>query len=354
MNCFNWVTRTLLGSMAAVALSASFAAGGARADEPKIALVLPGPNAYFEPWNAAINDAARTYHFSGIYGVPATDAFDLTHEDALMDSLAGRGYTGFGVFPGDAHGTNAEEQKLAAHGIKSININGCTYDPSPALFCVSTNIFTAAYYQTQQLIKAIGGKGEIALLTSQLTDPNTQLRIRAVEKAVAETHGSVTLAQTVANIDTPQSAPPAINALLAARGNTLAGVMSTSYNPSVAMASSLTDNPQFRHIKFIAAENSPQVMNALQKGYIYGTLFQNTYGQAYVASYALHRVLHDKCTVRSDAPFEQTDQTKKLLAAGVLLVTNENVGQFVGKPEALPDDTQRLLKLVDTKVLECK
>lgn len=345
--------RVLLASVAVTVLSVSLAFGNARASEPRIALVLPGPNAYFEPWDAAIRDAAKTYHFSGMYGVPATDAFDLTHEDALMDSLAGRGYTGFGVFPGDAHGTNAEEEKLAAHGIKSINVNGCTYDPNPALFCVLTNIFAAAYYQAQQLIKAIGGKGEIALLTSQLTDPNTQLRIRAVEKAVAETHGNVTLAQTVADIDTPQSAPPAINALLAARGNTLAGVMLTSYNPSVAMASSLADNPQFRHIKFIAAENSPQVMNALEKGYIYGTLFQNTYGQAYVASYALYKVLHDKCSIRSDAPFEQTDQTKKLLAAGVLLVTKENASQFVGKPEALPDDTQRMIKLLDTKVLQC-
>ena len=80
-------------------------------------------------------------------------------------------------------------------------------------------------------IKAIGGQGDIALLTSQLTDPNTQLRIQAVKKAVEETNGKVKLVQTLADIDTPTAAPPAINALLAGQGASLAGAMATSYYP---------------------------------------------------------------------------------------------------------------------------
>jgi ribose transport system substrate-binding protein len=214
-------------------------------------------------------------------------------------------------------------------------------------------VFTAAKYQAEQLIKAIGGKGDIAVLTSQLTDPNTQLRIKAVREAVAATGGKVKLAQVVADIDTPQSAPPAINALLASKGKSLAGVMSTSYNPSVAMATAMTDSPQYRHIKFIGAENSPQVMNALEKGYIYGTLFQNTYGQAYIGAYVLHKAIEKGCSVRDDAPLERTPQTKKLLSAGVLIVNKDNLAEFAGKPEALPEDTDRLMKLVDEKVLSC-
>jgi ribose transport system substrate-binding protein len=319
----------------------------------KVALVIPGPNAYFKPWDDAAKDASKKYGFSATFAVPASQEFNLAQQNQLVDSLAAKGYNGFGLFPGDANGTNAEAKKLAARGIKTININGCTYDPAPALFCVSTNVYTAALYQAQQLIKAIGGKGEIALLTSQLTDPNTQLRIQAVKKAVKDTQGKVKLAQIVANIDTPQSAPPAINALLASKGDTLAGAMSTSYNPAVAMATALTDNPQYRHIKFIGAENSPQVMNALRKGYIYGTLFQNTYGQAYVAAYALYKAIAKGCTVRSDAPFQTTPQTKKLLAAGVLIVNKSNIKKYSGPLESLPDDTARLMSLVDSKVLNC-
>ena len=318
---------------------------------PRIALVVPGPNAYFDSWRQAVADAAKQYGFEGIFAVPPTDAFNLTQENALLDSLAARGYAGFALFPGDSHGTDAEEGKLLRRRIPTININGCTYDPSPAAFCISTDIYKAAAYQATELIRAIGGHGDIALLASQLTDPNTQLRVKAVRDTVAATGGSVTLVQIVADIDTPQLSPPAVNALLAARGNTLAGAMSTSYNPSIAMAVALTDNPQFRRVKFIGADAAPQVMAAVKAGIITGTLFQNTYGMVYAGAYGAFR-LSQGCTVRADAPFDKSLQTAHQLTAGVLLVTEANVAQYPG-PASLPDDTKHLLGEIDGKVLHC-
>lgn len=341
---------TMTGAALLVAAGLSLPAAAA---DLRIGLVVPGPNAYFDPWRAAAADAGKAFGFAGTFAVPPTDAFNLTQENALLDSLAARGYAGFAVFPGDTHGTNAEEGKLLRRGINTINVNGCTYDPSPAAFCISADIYKAAHTQADELIKAIGGSGDIALLASQLTDPNTQLRIQAVKDAVAATGGKVTLAQIVADIDTPQLSPPAVNALLAARGNTLAGAMSTSYNPSIAMAAALTDNPQFRHIKFIGADAAPQVMDAVRSGIITGTLFQNTYGMVYAAAYALDRMAHDKCTVRPDAPFQKSLQTARQLTSGVLLVTRDNVAQNPG-PASLPDDTKRLVSVIDKAVLACR
>lgn len=341
----------ILTGVAACAPSGDDAAGGGASS--KIALVIPGPNDYFSPWEVAAQDASDDFGIEVSYQVPASDEFNLAQQNALVDSLAAKGYNGFGFFPGDANGTNAEQQKLLDRGIPSININACTQDPGPSLFCISTDVYAAAAYQAEQLIEAIGGEGEIAVLTSQLTDPNTQLRIEAVKEVVAATDGKVSLSQVVADIDSPQSAPPAINALLAAEGATLDGVMSTSFNPSVAMATALTDNPQFRNIIFIGAENAPQVMEALEAGYVYGTLFQNTYGMAYAAAYSLHRVIDDGCTVSDDAPFASNDQTSKLLVSDVLIVTRANSAEFEGKPESLPDDTEKLLATIDDEVLVC-
>ncbi len=345
----------LICTVAGAALAA-FAAGPSPAraadTKPSIALVVPGPNSYFEPWTTAAADAVKNDNVNAIFAVPPTDAFNLTQENALLDSLVGRGYTGFAIFPGDTHGTNAEEGKLLRRGVTTINVNGCTFDPSPALFCISTDIYKAAHYQAEELIKAIGGSGPIALLASQLTDPNTQLRIKAVKDAVAATGGKVQLAQIVADIDTPQLSPPAVNALLAAQGTTLAGAMSTSYYPSIAMAGALTDNPQFRHIKFIGADSAPQVMQAVKSGVMYGTLFQNTYGMAYAAAHALARVANDGCKVADDAPFSASEQTKRLIVADVVLVTKDNVAQYPG-PASFPSDTTRLIDLLDHKVLTC-
>lgn len=340
-------------SVTAVFTATSTASTAKKASKAKVALVLPGPNSYFTPWGLAAKDAAKKFGFQAVFSVPASQAFNLTQQNQLVDSLAAKGYNGFGLFPGDAHGTNAEAQKLAARGIKVITVNGCTYDPSPILFCVSTNVYQAALYQAQQTIKAMGGKGNLAILTSQLTDPNTQLRIQAAKAAVAGTHGKVKLVQVVADIDTPQAAPPAINALLASKGKTLNGVFATSFYPSVAMATALAANPQYRHIKFIGAENSPQMMAGVKKGYITGTLFQNTYGQAYIAAVALHKVIDQGCTVSSDAPFSKTPQTKKLLQAGVLIINKANFNKYAKGPESLPYDTKRLMNLLNSKVLAC-
>src|SRR5437016_10079135 len=45
----------------------------------------------------------------------------------------------------------------------------------------------------KELIKAMGGKGNIVHLAGLLVDPNTTLRENAVEKAIAETNGAVKL-----------------------------------------------------------------------------------------------------------------------------------------------------------------
>ena len=337
----------LAGATALTPTGAGFAADG----KPNIGIVVPGPNAYFDPWRTAAADASTAFDINATFEVPPTDAFNLTQENALLDSLAARNTIGFALFPGDPNGTNAEEGKLARRGIPTVNINGCTIDPSPALFCISADIYKAARYQAEELIKAIGGSGPIALLASQLTDPNTQLRIKAVKDAVAATDGKVTLAQVVADIDTPQLSPPAVNALLASQGATLAGAMSTSYNPSIAMAVALTDNPQFRHIKFVGADGAPQVMEAVRQGIVTGTLFQNTYGMAYAGAYAATRAARDKCKVADDAPFSASLQTKRVLESQVQLVTKDNIAQF--PTASIPSDTARLIDLLDHKVFKC-
>ena len=339
--------------VAAIAINLAAGVGAIAADAvPNIGIVVPGPNAYFDPWRTAAADASRDFGINATFSVPPIDAFNLTQENALLDSLAARNYAGFALFPGDTNGTNAQEAKLTRRGIVTVNINGCTFDPSPALFCISTDIYKAARFQAEELIKAVGGAGPIALLASQLTDPNTQLRIQAVKDAVAATDGKVTLAQIVADIDTPQLSPPAVNALLAAQGGTLVGAMSTSYYPSIAMAVALTDNPQFRHIKFIGADSAPQVMEAVKQGILYGTLFQNTYGMAYAGVYAASKAVKDGCKVADDAPFSASPQTKRLVVADVVLVTKANVAQYPG-PASFPDDTKRLIDLLNTKVFKC-
>ena len=93
------------------------------------------------------------------------------------------------------------------------------------------NVKASATYETQVLEKAMGGSGSIAFLTGLLTDGNTALREQGVNQAITASGGKVKLAQLVSNIDSASAAPPAVESLLASKGSTLNGMLSTDYYP---------------------------------------------------------------------------------------------------------------------------
>ena len=160
------------------------AAGGAwAASDTKVALVPGGPHPYFAAWEQAAADAKRDFGLAeDQYKVPPK--WELSAQNELIESTVSQGFNAFGIFPGDAVGTNATMQELAGFGVPSIALAGCTKDPTPALFCMGTDVARSAYLGTKELLKALGNKGNIAHFTGFLVDPNTQLRIQAVEKAV--------------------------------------------------------------------------------------------------------------------------------------------------------------------------
>ena len=84
----------------------------------------------------------------------------------------------------------------------------------------------------------MGGKGKIAHFTGFLVDPNTQLRIDAVQRAADETNGAVTVVQVIADIDAPQPAEEKINAYLAANAANVDGIVTTAWVPAVVAANS--------------------------------------------------------------------------------------------------------------------
>ena len=100
--------------VAAVAVSLTAGSGAMAADTmPNIGIVVPGPNAHFDPWRTAATEASEDSGINATFSVLPTDAFNLTQENAQLDSLAARNYAGFALFPGDTNETNAQEAKLA-------------------------------------------------------------------------------------------------------------------------------------------------------------------------------------------------------------------------------------------------
>ena len=341
--------RNALRRLTFSAVSAVLLASVAQADPgTKVALVPGGPHPYFGAWEQAGKDAVKDFGIGAAdYRVP--QKWELATQSQLLESLLSQGYNAFLIFPGDAVGTSPVVQEIVENGGQALALAGCLKDPTPALFCMGTDVARSAYLGTKELIKAMGGKGRIAHFTGFLVDPNTQLRIDAVQKAADETNGAVKVVQVIADIDAPQPAEEKINAYLAAHGTEVDGIVTTAWVPSVTAASALRKIGDKR-IKMVGIDHDQVVLAAIKDGFVNGTMLQNPYGQGYIGSYVLDK-LRSGCTLKPDAPWKTNALTKKFVDSGTVFVDATQVDSYV---DAMRGITKTLKADFDKDFLSCK
>lgn len=330
--------------MAGLALLAG--AGTAAADDTRVALVPGGPHPYFSAWEQAGKDAARDFKLAAAdYKVP--QKWELSTQNQLLESLVTQGYNAFLVFPGDPVGSVSTVAELADSGAPVIATAGCLKDPSEAQFCLGTDVGNSAYLGTKELLKAMAGKKRILHVTGFLVDPNTQLRIDAVEKAAKEDGAQVV--QVIADIDAPEPAEEKINAYLAAHAADVDGIVSTAWVPSVVAANALRRIGDKR-IQMVAIDHDEVVLKAIKDGFLHGTMLQNPYGQAYIGSHVVDR-LRNGCTIKADAPWKTNALTNHFVDSGTVFVAADKVDTYVS---AMQDITKNLLASFDATYLNCK
>jgi ribose transport system substrate-binding protein len=323
----------------------SVAGTAAQASDTRVALVPGGPHPYFAAWRDAAAAAAEDFGLQAEYQVPA--AWELSQQNEMIESLVAQGFNAFLVFPGDASGTNATLGELRDFDIPSAALAGCTVAPTPALFCLGTDVYNSAYLGTKELIRAMGGAGRIAHFTGFLVDPNTQLRIEAVQKA-ADEHEGVEVIQTIADIDAPEPADEKINAFLAAQGAEVDGIVTTAWVPAVVAANSLR-NIGDRRITMVGIDHDAVVLEAIADGYVHGTMLQNPYGQGYIGSYVIDLV-RSGCTLKDDAPWQTTAQTDRFIDSGTAFVGQAEVANY---QEAMVRETERIMADFKATYLNC-
>jgi ribose transport system substrate-binding protein len=266
--------------------------------------------------------------------------WNLNTSNQLIQSLVAQGFNAFSSWPADANASNGTFAELVAQGVPVISTAACINQPTDAAFCLSTDVANSAYLGTKALIAALGGKGKIVHGTGYLKDLNSQLRMDAVKKAVAETNGAVELIQTLADIDDQEAADKAINQLLAARAAEIDGIVTTAYVPSVVGATALK-NIGDKRIKMVGIDDDPVVLDAIREGFLVGTMSQNPYGQAYIGAKVLTDLVSG-CVPKQDAPFH--------IDSGTLLITGDNVETYNDERVKL---TKEIADSFRTKYLDC-
>lgn len=320
---------------------------GQAADATRTALVPGGPHPYFSAWEQAGKDAVAAFKLGAAdYKVP--QKWELSTQNELLESLVTQGYNAFLVFPGDPVGSVSTVAELADTGAPVVALAGCFKDPSKAAFCLGTDVSNSAYIGTKQLLKALGGgKKRIAHFTGFLVDPNTQLRVDAVNKAAKEEGAEVV--QVIADIDAPEPAEEKINAYLAAHSSDVDGIVTTAWVPAVVAANALRRIGDKR-IKMVGIDHDEAVLKAIKDGFVTGTMLQNPYGQGYIGAFAADR-LRNGCTVKADAPWAANVLTKRFIDSGTVFVDASGVDNYVAAMQGI---TKTLFSTFEKTYFDCK
>lgn len=258
-------------------------------------------------------------------------------QNERMEALAARGFNAFTVYPADASGANGLYEELTARGINIINFGTSTSQPTTAAFAVATDVKAAAMAATEELIKAMGGKGNIINVLEVLEDPNTALRKQGIEEVVAK-YPDVKIVQEVAGMASVEEATQKVGDALSANIDQVDGIIATGYTPSVAIAQVLSEykaRDGARAIHAVGIDTDAVVMQAIKDGVMDGTIVQNPYGHGYL-SLMLLQYLSEGYKPKADAYF---------VDAGFAYVNQANL-------ETYADDVLKVTEQIKSELLD--
>jgi len=274
--------------------------------------VFGAVNSYSDPYPGSSKSAAQALNIAAP-GFDAPTDWDQTQQNTILDGLVAKGVKGIYMMTSDPTAGNQEISKLVSAGVNVVCVGGAPNTPSKATLTLATDVYTASFDGTENLIKAMGGKGGVVGLCGAVTDTNTQKRMKAIKDACAK-YPNVKLIQIIGDIDDTQKATEAIENILAAKKDQINGFVSTCNSPSIALASILSQD-EYKDIHAVGTDTDEAVLKGIKSGALDGTMSQNPYGQAYLSTITL-KMLADGWTYKKGQDF--------LIDSGSAYITKDN------------------------------
>ncbi len=271
------------GSEATAAATEAQAAAPAAAGDFKPVWYAPAPHPYYEQVKLGVEAFEKDTGITVEKQIGPD--WKQASQNERMEALAAKGFNAFSVYPADASGANGLYEELTAKGINIANFGTSTAQPTTASFAVATDVKAAAMAATEELIKAMGDKGNIINVLEVLEDPNTALRKQGIEEVVAK-HPDVKIIQEVAGMTSVEEATQKVGDTLSANIDKVDGIIATGYTPSVAIAQVLSEYKSKggdRTIHAVGIDTDDVVVQAIKDGVMDGTIVQNPYGHGYLS-----------------------------------------------------------------------
>jgi ribose transport system substrate-binding protein len=202
--------------------------------------------------------------FSASEQAPILNAIAVSKPDALI------------VAPTDASALNPELTRISGEGVKMVFVDTTTSDPSVAVSHITSNNVAGGALAADNLAKAIGGKGTVAVIDVNPGISTTDQRIQGFAQEMKTKFPGITVLSTQYDNDSSSTAASQVAGDITAHPN-LSGVFATNVLSAQGAATGVQHAGRTGKVKVATFDADPQQMQALQQNVIQLAVAQSPY-----------------------------------------------------------------------------
>jgi ribose transport system substrate-binding protein len=232
----------------------------------------------------------------------------------ILEDLINKGVDGIGLAPLEAASVEPVIAQAKAAGIPVVTFDSDAPNSERVAY-YGTDNRAAGRNQAEGMAEAIGGKGQVALVTGSLVMANLNERIAGVQEVFAEKYPDIEIVDTIATDDDFAKGLDVCEAMLRAYPD-LNGVIAVSMTGSVAMPKVLAD-PAFADRKglvVVAFDDFEDTLKGIRDGYILATMVQRPKQMGILVIDGLY-------ALNTGEPAESID-------TGIVVVTTDNIDSY--------------------------
>jgi ribose transport system substrate-binding protein len=308
---------TFRASLAALLIAMPvFAASAAHAKDAKDIVVAVIPKVavpFFDDCNTGAGDAAKALGVQYQWVVPQNT--QGATQVKIVEDLISKKVDGIAISVNEPRSVEGVIKQAIAAGVKVLTYDSDSPKSARSMY-IGTNNEAAGHTMGDSMVKALGGKGEVAIVTGQLGANNLNERIAGIKKALAGT--GIKIIATEGTDDDLAKAVSVDEALLRGHPN-LKGIFGVSQvgGPSVAKVLATKEFAAKKSgLKVFAFDDLPDTIKGVKEGFIQGIMVQRpiTMGKLAVE----HLV----------AQINGTETNPKDVDTGVTVVDASNLGSY--------------------------
>ncbi len=280
---------------------------------------------YFIDHKAGLEEAGKQFGVKTRFVGPAEydmNAMISTMEQVTLQKPAGLIVVGF-----DAVLKPAIDNAVAA-GIPTVTVDADVYGSNRYFFLGTGNV-AAGQQGGQVLIDAIGGSGQVVIVT-KVGQSNLEERIAGYKQAIDATNGAVELVEVLNDDSDSQKAASAVAAALGKYPD-LKGIACVEAAGGVGAATAVKEAGRVGDIKIVSMDRDDNTLNFVQDGTIHASIAQKTALMPYLSVLILKAYNDQRVSITQDDAQAKVLPLPNAVDTGSEVITQDNVSFWYHK-----------------------